>query len=292
MDKWLKNKTVLSGLLVMLLLALTGCNTLPKTTEVVDGKMKIAVSIVPEQTFVQAVCGDFVDIITMIPPGSSPETYEPTPQQMQEFSQASLYFSIGVPTEAASILPNAGEIKVVDLAAAAAAVYPDRTFATGERDPHIWLSPRRVVVMIETIAREVSELDPAHQAIYQSNAQSYIKELQALDQKISAAVEASQIKKFIVYHPAFGYIAEDYGLTMYALEEEGKEATAKHLQEMVDLAKQENIKVIFYQEEIDSRQSEAFAEEIGGTTRNLAPLAADYIKNLESMAEAIAGVIN
>ncbi len=292
MEKWLKSKAVRSALFVMLLLALAGCNTLPKTKEVVDGKLKVAVSIVPEQTFVQAVCGDFVDIITMIPPGSSPETYEPTPQQMQEFSQASLYFSIGVPTEAASILPNVGKIKVVDLAAAAAAVYPDRTFATGERDPHIWLSPRRVVVMIETIAREVSELDPAHQAIYQSNAQSYIKELQALDQKISAAVEASQIKKFIVYHPAFGYIAEDYGLTMYALEEEGKEATAKHLQEMVDLAKQENIKVIFYQEEIDSRQSEAFAEEIGGTTRNLAPLAADYIKNLVSMAEAIAGVIN
>ncbi|MCE5196324.1 MAG: zinc ABC transporter substrate-binding protein [Negativicutes bacterium] len=292
MNHCFKSKARLSGLVIMLFLVLAGCNTMPKPTKVVDGKLKVAVSIVPEQTFVKAVCGDFVDIITMIPPGSSPETYEPTPQQMQEFSQASLYFSIGVPTEAASILPNAQDLKVVALATAAAAVYPDRMFATGERDPHIWLSPRRVVIMIETIAREVSGLDPAHQAVYQSNAQSYIRELQALDQKISAAVEKMQAKKFIVYHPAFGYLAEDYGLTMYALEEEGKEATAKHLQEMVDLAKREKIKVIFYQEEIDSRQSEAFAEEIGGTTRKLAPLAADYLKNLESMAEAIAGVTN
>jgi len=105
-------------------------------------------------------------------------------------------------------------------------------------------------------------------------------------------VKGIQIKKFMVYHPAFGYIADDYGLTMYALEEEGKESTVKHLQEMVDLAKREKIKVIFYQEEIDSRQSEAFAEEIGGTTVKLAPLAANYIENLESMAEAIAGVTN
>jgi zinc transport system substrate-binding protein len=75
---------------------------------------------------------------------------------------------------------------------------------------------------------------------------------------------------------------------MYALEEDGKEATAQHLQEMIDLAKAENIKVIFYQDEIDSSQSEAFAEEIGGKTVQLAPLAANYIENLKSMADTMA----
>jgi len=292
MGKMKINKAALSGLFVILFLVLAGCNAMPKQTAANDDKLKIAVSIVPEQTFVKAVCGDFSDVITMVPPGSSPETYEPTPQQMQDFNQSSLYFSIGVPVEEASILPSIGNVKVVALAEAVAAVYPDRTFEAGERDPHIWLSPKRVVIMIETIAREMSELDPEHKAVYQSNAESYIAELQALDKNISAAVKGIQIKKFIVYHPAFGYIADDYGLTMYALEEEGKESTVKHLQEMVDLAKREKIKVIFYQEEIDSRQSEAFAEEIGGTTVKLAPLAANYIENLESMAEAIAGVTN
>ncbi|MPN61082.1 hypothetical protein SDC9_208816 [bioreactor metagenome] len=72
---------------------------------------------------------------------------------------------------------------------------------------------------------------------------------------------------------------------MYALEEEGKEATIEHLQDMIDLAKEENIKVVFYQEEIDSSQSESFAEEIGGKTTQLAPLAADYIGNLKKMAQ-------
>src|SRR5665647_807 len=227
---------VLCCLFATFFLLLAGCNAIPKQTENGDDKLKIAVSIVPEQTFVKAVCGDFVDIITMVPPGSSPETYEPTPRQMEDFHDSSLYFSIGVPVEEASILPSVGDVKVVALAEEVAAVYPDRTFETGERDPHIWLSPKRVVIMIETIAREMSELDPEHKAVYQSNAQSYIAELEALNRKISTAVEGMQVKEFIVYHPSFGYISEDYGLTMYALEEEGKEATAKHLQEMVDLA--------------------------------------------------------
>ena len=75
---------------------------------------------------------------------------------------------------------------------------------------------------------------------------------------------------------------------MFALEEEGKEATAAHMQEMIDLAKDEGIKVIFYQAEIDSRQSAAFAEELGGVTAKLEPLSGNYIENLKIMANTLA----
>ena len=96
---------------------------------------------------------------------------------------------------------------------------------------------------------------------------------------------------FIAYHPAFGYFADDYGLHMIALEEEGKEAAPQTFKEIVDLAKENDIKVIFYQAEVDSRQSEAFAEEIGGRTEQIAPLAPDYIENLEKMADTFAKVL-
>nr|WP_321302590.1 zinc ABC transporter substrate-binding protein [uncultured Trichococcus sp.] len=250
-------------------------------------KPVVAVSIVPERTFVEAVAGDSVDIVTLIPPGSNPGNYEPTAQEMEAFSDAALYFSIGVATEEANILPNVGDMEVVPLEDEVAAVYADRTFESGGRDPHIWLSPKRVKVMVEAIARELGELDPDNQELYEQNAADYIAQLDEVDQAIQAALEGVESKQFIVYHPAFGYIAEDYGLTMYALEQDGKEATAQHLQEMVDLAKAENIKVIFYQEEMDSSQAEAFAEEIGGQTIQLAPLAADYIANLENMARTM-----
>ncbi|SFS05403.1 metal ABC transporter solute-binding protein, Zn/Mn family [Anaeromicropila populeti] len=277
----------LSFLVIAGALFLTGCNK-EKETETSSEKLTIAVSIVPQKTFVEAVCGDLAEVVTLIPPGSSPENYEPSPAQMEKFYDSALYFTIGVPTEEANILPNAGEVNVVSLQEEVAKVYPDRTFESGERDPHIWLSPKRVKTMVEVIAREMSNLDSANKETYEKNAKEYMDQLDALDQDITKALENVQNKKFIVYHPAFGYLAEDYGLTMYALEEEGKEATPEHLQEVIDMAKEENIKVIFYQEEIDSSQSESFAEELGGKTIQLAPLAADYIENLKKMADTMA----
>ncbi len=304
--KQLKN-VALACLLILSLAGLAGCSTngsgnaiasskapdatVSSSSKVSTQKPIIAVTIVPEQTFVEAVCGDLAEVITMVPPGNSPENFEPTPQEMEQFSKASLYFSIGVPTEKANILPNAGNVKVIALQDAVSAEYPERTFESGERDPHIWLSPKRAVVIVKTIAKDMCELDPSNADTYNSNAQTYIDQLNDLDQSIKDALNGVQSKKFIVYHPAFGYFADDYGLTMYALEEDGKKATAKHLQEMVDLAKKENIKVIFYQEEIDSSQSAAFAEEIGGKTTQLAPLAANYIENIKSMADLMAEVM-
>ncbi|MPN02932.1 High-affinity zinc uptake system binding-protein ZnuA [bioreactor metagenome] len=270
------------------MLFITGCN-IKSGNE--TQKTVIAVTIVPEQTFVKAVCGDLAEVVTMVPPGNSPENFEPTAELMEKFEKAALYFSIGVPTEAANILPKAGNKKVISLADKVAEVYADRKFESGERDPHIWLSPKRVIVMIKTISDEMSKLDPANADTYEKNAQAYIEQLNSVDKDIKEALDGVQSKKFIVYHPAFGYLADDYGLTMYALEEEGKEATAQRLQEMIDTAKAENIKVIFYQEEIDSSQSEAFAEEIGGKTLKLAPLAADYIENIKRMAQTMSEVM-
>lgn len=280
------------ALVVGLLLLISGCQSGEKSQATSEGdKPIIAVTIVPEKTFVEAVCGDLAEVITLVPPGNSPGNYEPTPQEMEKFSQAAVYFTIGVPTEEANIIPNAGAVKIVSLQEAAKAVYSERVFESGGRDPHIWLSPKRVEVMVDTIAAEMSELDPQNQAVYEKNAKDYIAKLQDLDQEITAALAPVQNKKFIVYHPAFGYLADDYGLEMVALEEEGKEATAQQLQTIIDLAKTENIKVIFYQEEIDSSQSQAFADELGGKTIQLAPLAANYIENLQKMAKTMAEVM-
>lgn len=279
-----------AALLIMVLLMSASCGKSPKPVQ--SDKPIIAVTIVPQETFVRAVCGDLADIVTLVPPGSSPENYEPTPDIMQQLEQASLYFSVGVPVETAYILSSIKHtVKVVPLAEEAAAVYPDRFFAEGERDPHIWLSPKRAKVMVSAIARELAVLDPGNAAAYQQNAAEYLAQLDDLDTQLKSTFQNVQVKKFVVFHPAFGYFADDYGLVMYALEEEGKEATAQHMQEVIDLAKSENIKAIFYQSEIDSRQSAAFAEEIGGKTIRLEPLSADYINNLKAMANLMAEVL-
>jgi zinc transport system substrate-binding protein len=258
-------------------------------------KPTVGVSIVPQATFVKAVAGNLVEVVTMIPPGNSPGNYAPAPQEIQNLSNAGLYFTIGVPTEEANILPKSRELnkklKIVNLPAEVEKIHAPRFFSPGKRDPHLWLSPKRAKTMVEIIARELSAFDPGHQAVYQKNAQIYLKKLDSLDQTIKNSFNGLTKKTFIVYHPAFGYFADDYGLTMLALEESGKEASAKNFQELVDIAKREQIKVVFYQKEFDSKQARALAAEIGGRVEEFAPLAPDYIKNLKKMAKLFAVVL-
>ncbi len=288
-------RSILGLTLVFCMLSAAGCSSNEETTETtgdaVVEKPIIAVTIVPQQAFVEAVCGDLAEVIVMVPPGNSPGNYEPTPEQMEQLADASIYFTIGIPTETANILPEIPDITAISLQDAVSAAYPDRTFASGSRDPHIWLSPKRAIVMVEAIAQAMSELDAANTEVYQENADAYIAQLEELDAEIAATFEGLTNKDFIVYHPAFGYFADDYGLTMYALEESGKDATPEALQDMVDLANEKDIKVIYSQAEIDSSQVAAFAEEIGGTSVQLDPLSGDYINNLKNMAETLAGAM-
>ncbi len=278
-----KIKIVISLFLALCaLISLSACSSSGKD------KLTVAVSVVPQSAFVKAVGGDLVNVVTMIPPGKSPENYEPTPKLMAEFSDADVFFSIGVPSESAYILPIISRnTELVDLASAVDSIYPPVKI-NESRDPHAWLSPKRVEVMVNVIAAVLAEQDPENRFIYQANAEKYINELRALDTEISSALEGVANKSFIVYHPAFGYLAEDYGLTMHALEDGGHEISAARLAEMTELAKKEGIKVIFYQAEIASSSAEAFASEIGGRAMMLDPLSENYIENMRAMANVIA----
>lgn len=273
-------------------------------------KPVIAVSIPPQEEFVKAIAGDNVEIVTIIPPGSSPETYQPSPKQMQLFSTASVYFAMGVPSEEANLLPKASELnpdaKVIRLDKEVANVYPElyisgHTHENGEdshadseslsRDPHIWMSPKRVMVMVDVMEHELSALNPENKELYSSKAKTYKEQLRQLDLSIREQLSESGQKEFIIYHPSMGYFADDYGLKMIAVENEGKDATARQLQSIIDLAKEHNIKVIFHQSEIASAQSRTLADEIGGRVVEITPLSSDYIKSMEKIAATFKEVL-
>lgn len=290
------NKMLLSFFMFVCVIFLYSCNSNVKNnTTKSESKINVAVSIVPEETFVKEVGGDKVKVTTMIPSGQSPENYAPTTDIMEELSNSSLYFSIGVPTENANILPKMRdfnkEIKMVSMADEVSKVYSERKFESGERDPHIWLSPKRAKVMVEIIAKELSAVDPNNADYYKTNSENYIKKLDKLDEDIKSSLSLLKAKDFICYHPAFGYFADDYGLQMTALENEGKEATIEDFQKTIDFAKGKGIKAIFYQAEIDSKQAKSFATEINGKAEMVQPLASDYIDNLEKTAETFKQVM-
>lgn len=294
-------------LLILLSLFLVSCN------QNNNDDIKVAVSIVPQQAFVEAVAGDLVDVKVMIPPGYSPANYQPSPKEMAHLDEAAIYFHIDVAAEINIVDGiNSDKIKLVDLADAVDAVYPARFFEddhdedgdhedgdieehdhdhTG-RDPHIWLSPRRVIVMVNTIKDELILLDPDNKATYESNAAAYIAEIQALDQEIRATLENTKTKTFLIYHPSYGYFADDYGLNMVAIEDEGKEATIQGMESIIELALEKDIHVIFYQEEFDSQQAEIIAKEINGVTIQVAPLSGDYIESLQAMVKELKNILN
>jgi zinc transport system substrate-binding protein len=260
-------------------------------TQAANSQLTVGVSILPQTSLVKAVGGNLVKVVTMVPPGNSPGNYAPTPQEMQALSRAKIYFTIGVPTEQANILPKTTELnktmKIINLPSIVEKTYAPRYFSPGQRDPHLWLSPKRAKIMVTVIEKELSAIDPRHQKTYHQNAQSFLKKLDQTDQHIKQTLSGLKHKTFIIFHPAFGYFADDYGLKMVALEENGKESSAKNFQELVELAKREQIKTVFYQKEFDNKQAQALAAEIGGKVEELAPLAPDYIENLNKTAKLL-----
>ncbi|MFO7815602.1 MAG: zinc ABC transporter substrate-binding protein [Halanaerobiales bacterium] len=252
-----------------------------------------AVTILPQKQFIEAVTGGSAEIAVMIPPGYSPGNYAPRPSELTKFSDADIYFSIGVPADIQNILPKVKQfnqnIKIVRLAEKVAKKYEDKTYPNGSRDPHIWLSPKRVIYIVQIIRDELIELNPAKEELYKKNTKQYIEKVKEVNQKIEKIISEKENKYLLVYHPSFGYFADQYNLNMVAIEEGGKEATAKHLQEIIDFAKKNNIKKIFHQAEIDSRQTQALSEEIGAELIELDPLAEDYLDNLIKMANKIVG---
>jgi zinc transport system substrate-binding protein len=272
-----------------------------------DG-IKVAVSIVPQAAFVEEVGGDLVDVVTVIPTGFSPENYEPSARQIVDINNAQIYFTLGVPAESANIIPELSDLNIVHLEEYVSDVYEDRYFGDEEdhdeeeeahddhddhdhshfgRDPHIWLSIKRVKVMIEVIEDELSKIDPDNADVYQANASSYIAELDALETEIQGMFENKTMRTFIVYHPSYGYFADDYDLEMMALEEDGKEPSFTHLQELISFARDNNIDRIFHQAEIDSEQVETFKNDINGVSVELNPLSYNYIDAMREMAQEI-----
>ncbi|MHC1762418.1 MAG: metal ABC transporter solute-binding protein, Zn/Mn family [Negativicutes bacterium] len=257
-----------------------------------QSKPTVVVTIAPQAAFVREVAGDRVNIVTVLPPGANHETYSPPPQDMAQMSNATLYLALGLPPERSNILPKLTEMnrnmKIIDVQNEVARSYTPRFFAPDDQDPHIWLSPKRAILMVQLTARELSLLDPANRELYAANSQRYVGQIEAAEREAREVLSPMANRTFIVYHPAFGYFADDYNLTMVALEEEGKEADPRRMREVIDMAREKGIKIIFYQEDIDGRQSRTFAEELGGRAEKISPMATNYVDNIRRMARSFA----
>jgi len=267
-----------------------------KGREEASGKVRVFVSIEPQACFAERVGGAHVEVHVLVPPGQSPETYDPTPQQLAGLAEAQVYFRIGVPFERAlarKIQATMKGLEIVDtregitLLPMAEGHAHEEPGEEGQRDPHIWLDPMLVKVQAATMARALAKLDPAHAADYEKNVAAFDADLDAANARIGAELAPLKGRQFFVFHPAFGYFAHAYGLKQVAVEEEGKAPSARQLGALIEKAKKEGAKTIFVEPQFSQRSAEAIAQAIGGDVVPLDPLARDYIANLEQMAAAI-----
>ncbi len=253
--------------------------------------LNITVSIVPQQYFVERIGGEYVQVNVMVEPGASPATYEPKPEQMTALSNAAAYISIGVPFESAwleKIQSANPEMMLVDTTQG----IERQATPGGGFNPHIWLSPALVKIQSQTIYNTLAELDPAHQDQFKANLEAFLTEIDKLDAEIRATLEKTASKKFIVFHPAWGYFARDYGLQEIPIEVNGQEPSAQELARLIQTAQAENIKIVFVQPEFSQEDAQTIAKEIGGEVLSISSLAPDWLANLQKVADTFAAVLN
>jgi len=162
----------------------------------------------------------------------------------------------------------------------------------GIKDPHVWLSPPLVMILTRNILQALQKVDPAHRSVYEKNHNSFMNELVALDAEIRATF-AGQGKdvEFMVFHPAWGYFAQAYGLEQVPIELEGKQPKPAELQYLIQYAKERNIKVIFAQPQFPWQTAQAVAKSINGQVVFVDPLAADWDTNLRQVASSFKSAV-
>ncbi len=279
--------TLLGTLCILTILTLTGCGgaATPAPAEPV-GRLNVVVSIVPQQYFVERIGGEHVDVTVMVPPGFSPATYEPKPEQLQTLSEADAYVRMRVPFEEAwmeRIVSANQDMLIIDQAEGIERI--------GDKDPHIWLSPPLVRVQAQTIYDGLVKLDPDHEADYEANLETFLADLDELDADVEETLSHLANRRFMVFHPAWAYFARDYGLEMIPVQIEGSNPSAAEMADLIQTAQENNIKVIFAQPEFSTESADAIAQEIGGQVLLISPLAPDWLDNLRRVADTFAEVL-
>jgi len=255
-------------------------------------KIKVGVTINPYVEFVRRVGGDRVDVVVLVPPSADPHTFDLTPSAIKAVSDARIYFKVGAGLEfEVNWLDKLAELNpdmlIIDTSADIELIGSE-----GHFDPHVWLSPKNAIKIVNSIFKGLAQIEPEGTALYKENRDAYIKELERLDTEVKEILSDLKTRVFVVHHSAWAYFARDYNLTQIALEEGGKEPTVEELIKIIEAVKAEGIKAIFAELQFDIRQLEAITKELGVEIILVDPVYFEeyvtYIKNFAlSLREAL-----
>ena len=258
-------------------------------------KIKVSVSVLPQAYFVERIGGNRVKTQVMIPMGASPATYEPTPQQLVMLSDSRLYIKVGVPTfpfekkHFNSIIEKNKKMIVVVMSDGVK--YRSFSFKRAVKDSHVWVAPSTVKIAVKNIYKALIRIDAPNKDYYKRNLDSFLMDIEQLDKEIKTTLAGKKGYSFMVFHPAWGYFADEYGLKQLPIEVGGKTPSASNIKRMIDIAKEKSIEIIFVQKGFDTKSAKTIADEIGGRVMEINPLEKDWLKNMKDIAEIFRSVL-
>ena len=280
--------------IICLLLALSSCRNAEK-----NGKPTITVTIEPLRYFTEAIAGDKFNVVSIVPEGSSPETYDPTPQQMVNLNKSIAYLRIGYigfeQSWISKLQENFPELSFYDTSAGVNLIHQQCSHSHGNNgeekhahgiEPHIWNSTENAKIIANNICNALEEIDNRNSDYYQHKLDSITEIIERTDNEIRNIIAGAE-KTFLIYHPALTYFARDYGLEQISIEEGGKEPSPAHLQSLIKLCREKNAKVIFVQQEFDMRNAETIAKELGVKVIPVNPLNYNWTEEMTNTAKAL-----
>lgn len=260
----------------------------------------VHVSILPQVDLAARIAGPRASVRTLVPVGQSPHSFELTPKQMSELAESRAFFGAGLPFEKQvleRLIDMNPSLLVVDTSEGIARRPTDVAHAHREEerredgqglpDPHVWLNPRFAAVMAERMREGFVAIDPDGARAYDANLALLLDDLRRLDESVALMLEPHAGRSFYVFHPAFGYFADRYGLIQVPMESGGKEPSIRELIAFMDSARADGATTVFAQLQFPVRATKAVAEEIGATVVPLDPLDPDYLGGIRRLAEAL-----
>ncbi len=276
---------------ILTLFICCACGHTPQQSE----KPVITVTLEPLRYFTEAIAGDCFEVVSMVPKGSSPESYDPTPQQLVNLSKSQAYLRIGyIGFEQAwmkKLEANYPTMKVYDTSKGVELIREEGHhhgdhYHEGGVEPHIWNSTRNASVIADNIYAALCEMDADHQPEYKQRLDSLKQVIARTDADIRTLL-ANADSTFLIYHPALSYFARDYGLHQISIEEGGKEPSPATLKTLIETCRREGAQVIFVQQEFDQRNAQLIADELGIEIVPINPLSHDWAEEMLRVANAL-----
>ena len=284
-----KKKLTVAIIIVIICGLILAYLAVDRTDSTNNDKIGVIVTIGPEVEFVKAVGGDKVDVTLMVPPTADVHTYEPLPGQLSKVSNAQLYVQVGSSIEFENNymdkLKAANPNMLVINASKGIQLIPNTADEDGHLDPHVWMSPRNARIMVNNIYEGLIQVDPENKDYYRENKDQYLLKLEELDKNTTKLLEG-KTKPILIFHPAFGYYARDYNLTMISAMVNDEEPSPQRIAMMVDVARQYNITMVYVEPQFNPKYMQSIASQIGGQVLQVSVLDENYLENMKKVAEA------